>query len=517
MSREKKRIIYLVIFLVLLLFCQKQIHQVFEVLKPLYYTLRYGKNWKTDGSGVGINVPEIVYPRTIHELSNEIAKGDRKITLGGAMYSSGGQTLSSNATLFDMKKMNKILVFSEKNLLVKVESGATWGELVSFLDKKDLSVTVMQSYRNFTIGGSISVNAHGRCIRKGPIVESVVELELVLADGKVLTASRSENKDLFLSVIGGYGSIAAIANATLRVKNNRSIELVPEKVLPVKDYLSSYHSDLVKNEQVLLNNADLYPPEYDTVRVKTWILTEKERTCKDRLRKESYPNVIMQQMYYWVSDSPVGSWVRQEFEGLVRCSRGEQSMLGFAELPRKPPFGSATAEQSSARSAQPVSNYNFESSEDLSSLLPLRYFSHRYVLQEYFVPINKGARFAEHLKRILCKNNVKVLNVSIRHIAADKETIMSWAPQDSFCFVLYYRQPNAEEAKIWTRELTTEALQCNGSYYLPYQNFATQEQFEQAYPRAKEFRRIKRKYDPQGKFTSTFTESYNLQGHFFKK
>jgi FAD/FMN-containing dehydrogenase len=40
----------------------------------------------------------------------------------------------------------------------------------------------MQSYDNFTVGGSLSVNAHGRYVGLGPIVLSVKSIRLVLAD-----------------------------------------------------------------------------------------------------------------------------------------------------------------------------------------------------------------------------------------------------------------------------------------------------------------------------------------------
>jgi hypothetical protein len=39
-----------------------------------------------------------------------------------------------------------------------------------------------------------------------------------------------------------------------------------------------------------------------------------------------------------------------------------------------------------------------------------------------------------------------------------------------------------------------------GSYYLPYQILATEEQFEAAYPRAGEFFELKRRVDPFNKF-----------------
>src|SRR5690606_26233030 len=47
-----------------------------------------------------------------------------------------------------------------------------------------------------------------------------------------------------------------------------------------------------------------------------------------------------------------------------------------------------------------------------------------------------------------------------------------------------------------------------GSYYLPYQAFATQSQFDKAYPNADKIRLMKSKVDPNGILHSGFAEQY---------
>ena len=52
---------------------------------------------------------------------------------------------------------------------ITVQAGATWEKLINYLDKFNLSVSEMQSYYNFTVGGSISVNCHGRGLLYGTL------------------------------------------------------------------------------------------------------------------------------------------------------------------------------------------------------------------------------------------------------------------------------------------------------------------------------------------------------------
>ena len=49
---------------------------------------------------------------------------------------------------------------------------------------------------------------------------------------------------------------------------------------------------------------------------------------------------------------------------------------------------------------------------------------------------------------------------------------------------------------------------CKGTYYLPYQIYATQEQFMAAYPQAGEFFDLKKQLDPTNKFRNKLWDTY---------
>ena len=59
-----------------------------------------------------------------------------------------------------------------------------------------------------------------------------------------------------------------------------------------------------------------------------------------------------------------------------------------------------------------------------------------------------------------------------------------------------------------TTDLIEVALKLDGTYYLPYQLFYSQEQLHRAYPEIDEFFAAKKKYDPIGLFTNKFYEKY---------
>ena len=73
------------------------------------------------------------------------------------------------------------------------------------------------------------------------------------------------------------------------------------------------------------------------------------------------------------------------------------------------------------------------------------------------------------------------IDTEIRFASADPGTLLAWARGDTFAFVVYYQQGTTPEAiaevRAWSRELIDAVIAAGGTYYLPYQNHATREQF----------------------------------------
>jgi FAD/FMN-containing dehydrogenase len=89
---------------------------------------------------------------------------------------------------------------------------------------------------------------------------------------------------------------------------------------------------------------------------------------------------------------------------------------------------------------------------------------------------------------------------------------LSYAHEDSFACVLYINIENTtkglKKAEKWSQKLIDLALSFKGTYYLPYQLYATKEQLLKAYPQFPEFLEIKKKYDPHNRFSNLFFKKY---------
>jgi len=182
-----------------------------------------------------IVVREIVTPLSNEDVQNAVRNHSGPISIGGGRYSMGGQIGTDNTLFIDMQKMNKVVDFKPDQKLITVQTGARWKDLQNYIDPYNLSVKIMQTYNNFTVGGSLSVNVHGRYVGQGPLIMSVRSLKIVLADGSLVEASPTNNPDLFYGAIGGYGGLGVITEATLELTDNVTIKRHVE-TMPIEKY-----------------------------------------------------------------------------------------------------------------------------------------------------------------------------------------------------------------------------------------------------------------------------------------
>ena len=116
------------------------------------------------------------------------------------------------------------------------------------------------------------------------------------------------------------------------------------------------------------------------------------------------------------------------------------------------------------------------------------------------------------MQRIVPDHSVDLLNITIRSVNEDHDTILRYASEPVFAFVMLFAQgrDEASEANMQacTQDLIDAALEHEGRYYLPYRLHATLQQFHAAYPQAREFFELKRKYDPEGLFQNHFYLKY---------
>ncbi|MEU6120304.1 D-arabinono-1,4-lactone oxidase [Streptomyces sp. NPDC047123] len=101
---------------------------------------------------------------------------------------------------------------------VTVEAGTPLKRLNAALAREGLSLTNMGDIMEQTVSGAVSTGTHGTGRDSASIAAQIRGLELVTADGTVLTCSAEENPEVFAAARVGLGALGVITAITFAVE-----------------------------------------------------------------------------------------------------------------------------------------------------------------------------------------------------------------------------------------------------------------------------------------------------------
>lgn len=439
----------------------------------------------------------VVSVESAEDVKNALAfarENDLKISLAGQQHSMGGQTFTRGGLVLDMKEYKELSLNEETGVLT-AQAGATWADVQKFLDPEGLSVKAMQSINIFTIGGTLSVNAHGIAHNPGQVGPTVRSMEVLLPSGEVVSCGPEENVELFSKVLGGYGLFGVILSAEFETVPN--VLLAQEtQYIDYKDFPAWYEENIEGNGEVNLFYARLSMSPFSYLEeTALQIFKEAEVEALPVLNVEQAHTGFKRFVINFSKTGAIGRWFRWNLEKYVEpklrsCSRNEAM---------------SQPEEVCLRSRN---QSMYDSMQYLKNKLP-----DTDILQEYFVPHEHFVEFVDGLREIVKKNDANLINVTIRIVSADELSTLAYAPEKRFALVLYFNQKlNAEESAVLeqtTSELIDLAESLNGSFYLPYQLYYSKEQLRAAYPEIDTFFVEKLLADPEGILSNKWYEKYS--------
>ncbi|MFF9349913.1 FAD-binding oxidoreductase [Streptomyces sp. NPDC014734] len=185
----------------------------------------------------------VVLPRTVeqvqHVMRTATALRVPVVPQGARTGLSGAANASDGCIVLSLVKMDRILEIDPVDRIAVVEPGVINAVLSRAVEEHGLHYPPdPSSWETCTIGGNIGTASGGLCcVKYGVTAEYVLGLDVVLADGRLLTTGRRTAKgvagyDLTRLLVGSEGSLGVVVKAVLALKPRPPRQLVMAAEFP---------------------------------------------------------------------------------------------------------------------------------------------------------------------------------------------------------------------------------------------------------------------------------------------
>jgi L-gulono-1,4-lactone dehydrogenase len=422
------------------------------------------RNW----TGDQVCAPAAIHrPRTLDGLIHAVrSAAERGLTIraAGSGHSFTGAALT-DGVMVRIEALNRILDLDRESGLVKVEAGITLADLGAALWERGLAMENLGDIDKQTLAGAISTATHGTGAGFRNLSAQVEALELVLSDGSVLEVSERSDRAAFRAARVGLGALGIVYSVTLRAVPAFAMERV-DAPKPLEWTLSSVDELAASNEHFEF---------YVFPHTETALVIERNRTegpPRPRGRAEAFLNGILVENYGMDLLSRIG----RAFPSSI------PSLVGFA------------AEQFSS-SRRTDRSYRIFASERRV----------RFTEMEYAVPRRHGAEAVRRVLALLAASRFPVgFPIEFRLVAPD-DAFLSTAHERETAYIAVHQYKGAPWEPYF-RAVEAIMDSYDGRTHWGKRHFQTAETLASRYPRWRDFQRVRRRLDPDGRFSNAYTD-----------
>ncbi len=405
-------------------------------------------------------------PGTLGELSETVARAaaaGHRIRVSGSGHSFSDCALTDEV-MIRLDRLAKPLDFDPESGLFKVEAGVVLRDLNLLLDERGVAFENLGDIDRQTIAGSISTGTHGTGERFQNLSAQIAAMELVTADGSVVTVDDSD-PDLLRAARIAIGALGVIYSVTLRTVPAYTINRV-DSPKPLADTLDRLDE---------LNAGSDHFEFYVFPHTETALCRESRRTDE--------PPAPRNRAAVYAQEVVLENWVGQLFALAVR------------RLPSRAPQLARIVSRGLGSSTKVDASYKVFASE--------RHI--RFTEMEYAVPREHGRAMIERVLELAARPELAIAYpIEVRFVAAD-DLLLSPAHGRDTCYVAVH-QDRKLDWDTYFRRVAEIAAEYGGRPHWGKRHFLTAAELEPLYPRWGEFQAARARLDPGGTFGNGYTD-----------
>ena len=411
-------------------------------------------------------------PRSEAEISaavKDAASAGLQVRALGSGHSFTAAAATSGVAL-DLSQWTGITAADTRTGLVTVRSGTTLRALNAELGGFGLAMANLGDIDAQTLAGALSTGTHGTGARLGGLATQVEALELVLADGSVVSCSATSRPELFAAARIGLGALGVITTVTLRCVPSFTL-LADERPVPVEEVLEQFDALAAAND-----HFEFY-----------WFPYGRKALVKRNNRLSPGGSAAPG------AARPMPGWRRfWEFEVMENAGFGTLCRIGRARPRLIPALNRFSSTALSSRSYTDLSHRVF--------VTPRRV---RFAESEYAVPRESLGHVIAELRRAVPRLPDPVMfPVEVRVAAAD-DIWLSTAYGRESAYVAIHQYAGLPYRAYFDR-FESIVAEVAGRPHWGKLHSLDAERLRPLYPRYDEFRRVRAEVDPEARFGNPY-------------
>ncbi|MFD0317720.1 D-arabinono-1,4-lactone oxidase [Streptomyces flavalbus] len=421
--------------------------------------------WRNWGGNVTARPAREVTPASVDELADAVRRAAEdgltvKAVGTGHSFTSIAAT---DGVLIRPQLLTGIRHIDRTAMTVTVEAGTPLKRLNTALAREGLSLTNMGDIMEQTVSGAVSTGTHGTGRDSASIAAQIRGLELVTADGTVLTCSAEENPEVFAAARVGLGALGVVTAITFAVEPVFLLT-AREEPMPFARVLADFDQLWAENE-----HFEFY-----------WF-PHTDRCSTKRNNRSAGP------------EQPVGrfsGWLEEEFlsNGVWQVA----NLVGRGVPAAIPGIARIASRAWSARTYTDIPYKVFTS--------PRRV---RFVEMEYALPRAAVTDALRELKSMIERSGLRVsFPVEVRTAPADDITLSTASGRDSAYIAVHLFKGTPYRAYFTAAERIFTAH--GGRPHWGKVHTRDAEYFAEVYPRFGEFTALRDRLDPDRRFQNAY-------------